>query len=99
MSAIPKMIAGIIVFLVGIYWYLPTSWFKQFVPITVGSTFQAFLVVFFGLFGLALILLGILVAWIEFEDMRWERREKKDKQEQAKQEAAKPQPAPKPKKK
>ncbi len=97
MGAITKMIAGIIVFLIGIYWYLPTSWFKQFVPITVGSTFQAFLVVFFGLFGLALILLGILVAWIEFEDMRWERREKKDKQEHI--EESKPLPAVKPKKK
>ncbi len=84
MSAIAKMIVGIIVFLVGIYWYLPANWLKQFVPITVGSTFQAFLVVFFGLFGLLLIFVGIIVAWIEFEDMRWERREKQEKKQEKK---------------
>ncbi len=84
MSAIAKMILGIIVFLVGIYWYLPANYFKQFVPITVGSTFQAFLVVFFGLFGLLLIFVGIIVAWIEFEDMKWERREKAEKREKKK---------------
>jgi len=76
MSPVPKMIAGIIVFLVGIYWYLPGSWVNQFVHLTVSSTFQAFMVVFFGLFGLALILLGLVIAWIEFEDLKWERREK-----------------------
>lgn len=79
MSAIAKMIIGVVIFLLGIYWYLPANYFKQFVPITVGSTFQAFLVVFFGLFGLALILLGLLIAWIELEDMKWERREKAEK--------------------
>ncbi len=84
MSAIAKMIAGIVIFLIGIYWYLPGSWFKQFVPLTVGSTFQAFLVVFFGLFGLAFILVGLLVAWIEFEDMKWERREKQEKKAEKK---------------
>ena len=89
-----KMIVGIIIFLIGIYWYLPTSAIKHYVPLTVGSAFQAFLVVFFGLFGLALILVGILVAWIEFEDMKWERREKKEKSE-VKQEEAKPVEKPK----
>ncbi len=76
MHSAVKMIVGIIIFLIGVYWYLPANWLKQFVPITVGSTFQAFLVVFFGLFGLALIFIGIVVAWIEIEDMKWERREK-----------------------
>lgn len=76
MHSAVKMIVGIIIFLIGIYWYLPANLLKQFVPITVGSTFQAFLVVFFGLFGLALIFIGIVVAWIEIEDLKWERREK-----------------------
>ena len=79
MNSAIKMIVGIIIFLIGIYWYLPTSGLKHFVPLTVGSAFQAFLVVFFGLFGLVLIFVGLLVAWIEFEDMKWERREKSEK--------------------
>lgn len=79
MSSVAKLIVGIIVFLIGIYWYLPANYIKQFVPITVGSTFQAFLVVFFGLFGLVLIFVGIITAWIEIEDMKWERREKAEK--------------------
>ena len=84
MNAAIKMIVGIIIFLIGVYWYLPTSAIKQYVPLTVGSAFQAFLVVFFGLFGLALILVGILIAWIEFEDMRWGRREKAEKKAEPK---------------
>jgi predicted membrane protein len=94
-NAAVKMIVGIIIFLIGVYWYLPASAIKQYVPLTVGSTFQAFLVVFFGLFGLALILIGILVAWIEFEDMKWERREKAEKKVAAEE----PKPVEKPKKK
>ena len=81
MSAIAKLIAGLIIFLVGIYWYVAPLFGNHFlssmVPKTVGSTSQAFLVVFFGIFGLVLIFLGLIVAWIEFEDLKWERKEKK----------------------
>lgn len=79
MNSVIKLIVGIIVFLIGIYWYLPNSVVKQFVPVTVGSAFQAFLVVFFGLVGLVLILVGLIVAWIEYEEIKWERREKSEK--------------------
>ena len=81
MGAAAKLIAGLIVFLVGIYWYVAplfgNHFFSSLVPKTVGSTSQAFLVVFFGLFGLILIFLGLIVAWIEFDDLKWESKEKK----------------------
>jgi hypothetical protein len=81
MSAIAKLIAGVVIFLAGVYWYvaplLGNHMISSMVPRTVGTTVQAFLVTFFGLFGLALILFGLIVAWIEFEDIKWERKEKK----------------------
>ena len=75
MGAALKLIVGLIIFLVGIYWYLPSSVVSTF--FNGRSAFQAFLVVFQGLFGLGLILFGLIIAWIEFEDIKWERKEKK----------------------
>ena len=81
MNAAVKLIAGLIVFLMGIYWYVAPLFgqhvLSSLVPKTVGSTSQAFLVTFFGMFGLVLIFLGLIVAWIEFEDLKWEKKEKK----------------------
>ena len=83
MHAASKMIIGIIIFLAGIYWYVAGSPYlkapgiQQFVPTTIGSTFQAFLVVFFGLFGLFLIFLGLVIAWIEYEDLKWSSGQKR----------------------
>ncbi len=81
MSAIVKLIAGLVIFLAGVYWYVAPLFGNHFisamVPGTVDTTVQAFLVTFFGLFGLGLILFGLIVAWIEFEDIKWERKEKK----------------------
>lgn len=72
-----KLIIGIIVFLAGIYWYLPGTAIPRFFG--VASNFQSFLVVFSGLFGIFLILFGLIIAWIEYEDLRWKGREKKKK--------------------
>ena len=74
MHAAVKLIAGIIIFLAGLYWYLPGSAVSSFFN---RSAFQAFLVVFEGLFGLILIFLGLIVSWIEYEDLKWERKEKR----------------------
>ena len=74
MHAAVKLIAGIIIFLIGLYWYIPNTAVSMFFN---RSAFQAFLVVFEGLFGLLLIFLGLIVAWIEYEDLKWERKEKK----------------------
>ena len=80
MNAAVKLIVGLIIFLLGIYWYVAPLFgqhtLSSLVPKTVGSTSQAFLVTFFGLFGLVLVFLGLIVAWIEFEDLKWESKEK-----------------------
>ena len=72
-----KLIIGIIIFLIGIYWYLPGNAAAGFLG--VHSTWRAFLTVFAGLFGLFLLFLGLIVAWIEYEDIKWERKEKSAK--------------------
>ena len=76
-----KLIIGIIVFLVGIYWYAPGNAAAPFLG--VHSTYRAFLTVFAGLFGLFLIFLGLIVAWIEYEDLKWEKKEKAAKHSEA----------------
>lgn len=76
-----KLIVGLIVFVAGIYWYAAPL-FKQYgIADTLGvfSTFQSFVTVFAGLFGIVLIVFGLIVAWIEYEDLKWERKEKKAK--------------------
>lgn len=79
MNPIPKLIVGILLFLIGIYWYaaplLGHLGLSAMVPDTIGSTFQSFLVVFYGLFGLFLIIFGLVVTWIEIEDIKWDRKE------------------------
>jgi hypothetical protein len=78
MGAALKLLLGLIIFVVGIYWYLPNGQVNAFfMGLGLQSTFRAFLTVFEGLFGLALILFGLIIAWIEFEDIKWERKEKK----------------------
>ena len=74
MGAALKLIIGIAIFLVGAYWYMPNGAVSMFFG---ASAFRAFLTVFEGLFGLVLILFGLIIAWIEFEDIKWERKEKK----------------------
>jgi amino acid transporter len=66
-----KLIIGILIFLVGLYWYMPGN--------ALGNTLADLKVVFLGVFGLFLIVLGIIIAWIEYEDLKWESKEKKEK--------------------
>jgi len=76
MHAAAKLIIGIIIFLAGIYWYaVPTM--MRFVG--VDMTTHALSIVFAGVFGLILIVVGLIVAWIEIEDLRWARHEKQAK--------------------
>ena len=78
MNSAVKMIIGIIVFLAGMYWYTAAPIFGHggIERLFGTSTVKAFLTVFAGLFGLVLIFLGLIVAWIEYEDLKWESREK-----------------------
>jgi uncharacterized Tic20 family protein len=75
MHSAVKLVVGLLILIAGIYWYLPGTIAPM---IGVASTFQAFLTVFAGLFGLFLIFLGLIIAWIEYEDLKWEAREKKE---------------------
>ncbi len=80
MHAAVKLIIGLLILIAGLYWYVaPIFHGGQNGVATflgVASTFQSFLVVFAGLFGLLLVVLGAIIAWIEYEDLKWERREK-----------------------
>lgn len=78
MHAAAKLITGLLVFIAGIYWYAgPLT--GQFSDILGVRPTRAFMEIFVGIFGLFLIFLGLIVAWIEYEDMRWASREKKKK--------------------
>ena len=76
MNSAVKLLIGLLILAAGIYWYLPGNAISP--ALGVASTFSAFLTVFAGTFGLFLVFLGLIVAWIEYEDMRWESREKKE---------------------
>ncbi|MBI3190528.1 hypothetical protein HYZ41_02385 [archaeon] len=80
MNSAVKMIVGIIVFLIGLFWYTAAPIFKYggIERLFGTSTVKAFLTVFAGLFGIFLIFLGLVVAWIEYEDLKWERQEKRE---------------------
>lgn len=68
MNSAVKLIIGLIIFAAGIYWYLEPS----------HTAFNALRTVFVGVFGLFLIFFGLIVAWIEYEDLKWEAKEKKE---------------------
>ena len=63
-----KLIIGLIIFAAGIYWYIGTGL----------GAFDALKTVFIGIFGLFLIFFGLIIAWIEYEDLKWEAKEKKE---------------------
>ena len=74
MNSAVKLIIGLIIFAAGIYWYLGTGIAGWTGP----TAFNALKTVFVGLFGLFLIFFGLIVAWIEYEDLKWEAKEKKE---------------------
>jgi len=79
MSAATKLLIGVIIFLAGLYWYVaPLLGHSGVAGILGMSTFRSLVTVFAGTFGLFLIFLGLIVAWIEYEDLKWEAREKKE---------------------
>ncbi|MBI5347253.1 MAG: hypothetical protein HZB66_01440 [Candidatus Aenigmarchaeota archaeon] len=71
-----KLIIGLIIFVAGIYWYIPGK-----LPL---NALGSLVTVFVGVFGLLLIFIGLIVAWIEYEDLKWERREKREKAKEKK---------------
>jgi len=77
MNAAVKMLIGILIAIAGIYWYLGDFVGKGWSAIAGINAWNAFVTVFIGVFGAVLLLLGLLIAWIEYEDMKFEREEKK----------------------
>jgi membrane protein implicated in regulation of membrane protease activity len=74
-----KLIIGIIIFLAGIYWYVATFITPGLATTWIGmAALSSLKTVFIGVFGLVLIVLGLIVAWIEYEDIKWERKEKRE---------------------
>ena len=83
MNSAAKLIIGIIILMIGLYWYAaPLFGHVSLENLLTVNTFHAFVTVFSGLFGLLLIFLGAIIAWIEYEDMKWERKEKTEKMEE-----------------
>ena len=79
MHAAVKMIIGLLIFAAGIYWYVAD--FLGFPGFSVlgHEAWEALKTVFIGTFGLFLVFLGAIIAWIEYEDLKWEKREKAEK--------------------
>ncbi|MBI5060942.1 MAG: hypothetical protein HZB67_01365 [Candidatus Aenigmarchaeota archaeon] len=77
-----KLIIGLIIAIAGLYWYL-----AGYIPgnpapeIFGGAAINALKTVFIGIFGLFLLFVGLIIAWIEYEDLKWEMKEKKTARE------------------
>ncbi len=79
MNSAVKLVIGLLVFLAGVYWYAAGAFgLPGFGPLG-ANAWESLKTVFFGTFGLFLIFMGLIVAWIEYEDMKWEARERKEK--------------------
>ena len=77
MNSAVKLIIGLLILIAGLVWYLGSFiWPNSFTL----QAFQYLKIVFYGVFGLFLIFLGLIIAWIEYEDLKWEAREKKEKE-------------------
>ena len=79
MNAGVKMIIGLLIAVAGIYWYAADALELPGFSVLGTYSLSALKTVFFGVFGVFLILLGLLIAWIEYEDMKWEKEEKAGK--------------------
>ena len=90
MHSAAKLIIGLLIFVAGIYWYVAEALGMPGVATIfhVSSTFQAFLTIFAGVFGVFLIFLGLIIAWIEYEDLKWEMKEKTEKKPRPKRRTA-----------
>ena len=73
-----KLIVGILIFIAGLYWYFADIIANNMAATWLGSSaISALKTVFIGVFGLVLVFVGLLVIWIEYEDIKWEMQEKK----------------------
>ncbi|MBI4014940.1 MAG: hypothetical protein HY365_03215 [Candidatus Aenigmarchaeota archaeon] len=77
MHSAVKMFMGLLLFAAGMAWYAgPLLGFFEADPVFHIRPTYAFALLFSGLFGLALIFFGLVIAWVEYEDLRWAKRKK-----------------------
>ncbi len=79
MNSSAKLIIGLIILIAGLYWYAADIFGLPGFGRLGANAVEDLKTVFFGVFGLFLIFLGLIIAWIEYEDLKWEAREKKSK--------------------
>ncbi len=80
-SNILKMLIGIVVFIIGIVWYVPQY----------GLGFwEQLKTIFLGVFGLFLLFAGLIVAWMGYDDFKMDKEmAKEEKKEEVKTEEPK----------
>lgn len=80
-----KILIGIVLLIVGIVWYILPE-----IPIlsdalkdgTLVPFWKAFLVLFVGVFGIGVFFIGLLMAWMSYEDFKMDREVKEEKKEE-----------------
>jgi hypothetical protein len=87
MNAAAKLIIGLLVTIAGLAWYI---WGNAFKPYLGVSSWTSLGILFAGGFGLFLILIGLFVTWIEIEDLKDMKSEKKEALKTEKEEEKKP---------
>lgn len=79
-----KILIGIVLIIVGIGWYIPE------IPILSDALkdgslvpfWKAFLVLFVAVFGIGVFFIGLLVAWMSYEDFKMDREVKEEANEE-----------------
>ena len=92
-----KLVIGLLLVIAGVAWY----WYGEIFTAYAGvSSLTALLMILAGSVGVFIFLIGLLVVWVEVEEIKDARREKKMKKGEKKEPAVeKPKPAKKTKKK
>jgi predicted RNA-binding Zn-ribbon protein involved in translation (DUF1610 family) len=65
MRAVLKIIGAIVLIIVGIYWYFPS-----FPTILMMKNYESLVLLFQGVFGGLLLLIGLFVLWLETEELK-----------------------------
>ncbi|MBI4895980.1 MAG: hypothetical protein HY832_00315 [Candidatus Aenigmarchaeota archaeon] len=72
MNTLVKLLAGLIIFALGLYWYAPVWEIGRVNFLELKGLIR-------GGIGLVLIFIGLVIAWIEYEDHRWAQKENAEK--------------------
>jgi hypothetical protein len=79
MNPFVKLLIGLMLVLSGVSWYIFN---KAFIPYFGVTSLKALGIVFIGSFGIFLLILGLIVVWVEIEEIRdlfSNRKKKEDK--------------------